>query len=54
MKNLKVGVRLGFGFGAVLLLIAMTVLRLIRLQEGAVVTDRKININYKNQHLAAK
>ena len=55
MKNLNIGVRLGLGFGIVLLLLAATTaIAVLRMQEGTALTDRLINTSYKNQRLVAE
>ncbi|MFZ4878091.1 methyl-accepting chemotaxis protein [Janthinobacterium sp. Mn2066] len=55
MKNLKIGSRLGVGFGAVLLLLAaLTATALIRMQESSDLVDRLVNVSLKNQRMVAE
>jgi len=55
MKNLKIGSRLGVGFGAVLLLLAaLTTTALVRMQESSNLVDRLVNVSLKNQRMVAE
>ncbi|CDG84409.1 methyl-accepting chemotaxis protein [Janthinobacterium agaricidamnosum] len=55
MKNLKIGTRLGVGYAVVLLLLAaLTVLGLMRMQAAGDLTSRLVNSSIKNQRLVAE
>ena len=55
MKNLNIGSRLGVGFAVVLLLLAaLTVTALVRMQTASDLTYRLINTSIKNQRMVAE
>ncbi|HEV7816580.1 MAG TPA: methyl-accepting chemotaxis protein [Janthinobacterium sp.] len=55
MKNLNIGVRLGIGFAAVLLLlVALTVIGVMRMQTASAMTDTLINVKVKNERMIAE
>jgi methyl-accepting chemotaxis protein len=52
MKNLKIGARLGVGFaGILLLLVALTIIGVLRMQGASGTTDTLINVKVKNERL---
>lgn len=54
MKNLNIGSRLGVGFAVVLLLLAaLTITALVRMQTASDLTYRLINTSIKNQPIPA-
>ncbi|EZP36346.1 methyl-accepting chemotaxis protein [Janthinobacterium lividum] len=55
MKNLNIGSRLGVGFAVVLLLLAaLTITALVRMQTASDLTYRLINTSIKNQRMVAE
>jgi len=55
MKNLKIGTRLGIGFGIVLLLLAvLMVTAIVRMETAAGMTDRLIHTSVANQRLVSE
>jgi methyl-accepting chemotaxis protein len=52
MKNLKIGVRLGGGFAAVLLLLtSLTVVGIVQMQSASKETDALVNVKVRNERL---
>ncbi|MDX8124369.1 methyl-accepting chemotaxis protein [Janthinobacterium sp. GMG2] len=52
MKNLKIGVRLGGGFAAVLLLLTtLTVVGIVQMQSASKETDALVNVKVRNERL---
>jgi len=52
MKNLKIGVRLGGGFAAVLLLLtSLTVVGIVQMQDASRETDALVNVKVRNERL---
>ena len=52
MKNLKIGVRLGGGFAAVLLLLtSLTVVGIVQMQSASLETDQLVNVKVRNERL---
>ncbi|MBE3025263.1 hypothetical protein GQ37_003270 [Janthinobacterium sp. BJB1] len=52
MKNLKIGVRLGGGFAAVLLLLtSLTVVGIVQMQSASQETDQLVNVKVRNERL---
>ena len=52
MKNLKIGVRLGGGFAAVLLLLtSLTLVGIVQMQDASRETDALINVKVRNERL---
>ncbi|MDN2709119.1 methyl-accepting chemotaxis protein [Janthinobacterium sp. SUN118] len=52
MKNLKIGVRLGGGFAAVLLLLtSLTVVGIVQMQSASKETDQLVNVKVRNERL---
>ncbi|MCM2568557.1 MULTISPECIES: methyl-accepting chemotaxis protein [Janthinobacterium] len=55
MKNLKIGVRLGGGFAAVLfLLTSLTVVGIVQMQSASKETDALVNVKVRNERLIAE
>ncbi|WP_219114371.1 methyl-accepting chemotaxis protein [Janthinobacterium sp. UMAB-56] len=55
MKNLKIGVRLGGGFAAVLLLLTtLTVVGIVQMQSASQETDALVNVKVRNERLIAE
>ncbi|KAB8059307.1 HAMP domain-containing protein [Janthinobacterium sp. FT14W] len=55
MKNLKIGVRLGGGFAAVLLLLTtLTVVGIVQMQSASKETDALVNVKVRNERLIAE
>ncbi|WP_425253912.1 methyl-accepting chemotaxis protein [Janthinobacterium sp. NFX145] len=55
MKNLKIGVRLGGGFAAVLLLLtSLTVVGIVQMQSASKETDALVNVKVRNERLIAE
>jgi methyl-accepting chemotaxis protein len=55
MKNLKIGTRLALGFAVVLLLlVALTVTAIIRMQSASELTYRLVNTSIKNQRMVGE
>src|SRR5450830_1128809 len=52
MKNLKIGVRLGGAFAAVLLLLtSLTVVGIVQMQSASKETDALVNVKVRNERL---
>jgi len=55
MKNFKIGIRLGFGFALILLLlVAMTVIGILRLSSASALTDEMIGVKIRDERLIAE
>ena len=55
MKNLKIGVRLGGAFAAVLLLLtSLTVVGIVQMQSASKETDALVNVEVRNERLIAE